>query len=256
MCGRFTLDTTAFDLAQQFKVEVNESISSRYNIAPSQSILIIKQNEKNQRFLDLVKWGLVPSWVKSLDTWKSNLINARVETVEEKPSFRDGFKKRPCLIPVSGFYEWSKDKQPYYFYQDKPLFARLTKYPYPKVYPLGQRGEPPRREASAKAYRFAYPLGQRIFALAGIWSTWSNLETEEQLLSCTILTSEAKSPIAEVHHRMPVIIPSEYYDLWLGELDGRKELIESLPEIELQMHQVSKMVNSPKNDSPDCIKPL
>lgn len=232
MCGRFTLDTTAFDLAQQFKVEVNESISSRYNIAPSQSILIIKQNEKNQRFLDLVKWGLVPSWVKSLDTWKSNLINARVETVEEKPSFRDGFKKRPCLIPVSGFYEWSKDKQPYYFYQDKPLFARLTKYP--------QRGEPP----------------QRIFALAGIWSTWSNLETEEKLLSCTILTSEAKSAIAEVHHRMPVIIPSEYYDLWLGELDGRKELIESLPEIELQMHQVSKTVNSPKNDSPDCIKPL
>jgi putative SOS response-associated peptidase YedK len=215
MCGRFTLDTTAFDLAQQFKVEVNESISSRYNIAPSQSILIIKQNEKNQRFLDLVKWGLVPSWVKSLDTWKSNLINARVETVEEKPSFRDGFKKRPCLIPVSGFYEWSKDKQPYYFYQDKPLFA-----------------------------------------LAGIWETWSNLETEEQLLSCTILTSEAKSVIAEVHHRMPVIIPSEYYDLWLGELDGRKELIESLPEIELQMHQVSKTVNSPKNDRPDCIKPL
>jgi putative SOS response-associated peptidase YedK len=215
MCGRFTLDTTAFDLAQQFKVEVNESISSRYNIAPSQSILIIKQNEKNQRFLDLVKWGLVPSWVKSLDNWKSNLINARVETVEEKPSFRDGFKKRPCLIPVSGFYEWSKDKQPYYFYQDKPLFA-----------------------------------------LAGIWETWSNLETEEQLLSCTILTSEAKSVIAEVHHRMPVIIPSEYYDLWLGELDGRKELIESLPEIELQMHQVSKTVNSPKNDRPDCIKPL
>ncbi|MEN9870866.1 MAG: hypothetical protein RLZZ171_1854 [Cyanobacteriota bacterium] len=196
-------------------MEVNKSISSRYNIAPSQSILIIKQNEKNQRFLDLVKWGLVPSWVKSLDTWKSNLINARVETVEEKPSFRDGFKKRPCLIPVSGFYEWSKDKQPYYFYQDKPLFA-----------------------------------------LAGIWETWSNLETEEQLLSCTILTSEAKSVIAEVHHRMPVIIPSEYYDLWLGELDGRKELIESLPEIELQMHQVSKTVNSPKNDRPDCIKPL
>ncbi|MBW4537425.1 MAG: SOS response-associated peptidase [Pleurocapsa minor HA4230-MV1] len=215
MCGRFTLDTTAFDLAQQFKVEVNQSISSRYNIAPSQSILIIKQNEKNQRFLDLVKWGLVPSWVKSLDTWKSNLINARVETVEEKPSFRDGFKKRPCLIPVSGFYEWSKGKQPYYFYQDKPLFA-----------------------------------------IAGIWETWSNLETEEQLLSCTILTSEAKSVIAEVHHRMPVIIPSEYYDLWLGELDGRKELIESLPEIELQMHQVSKTVNSPKNDRPDCIKPL
>jgi putative SOS response-associated peptidase YedK len=100
--------------------------------------------------------------------------------------------------------------------------------------------------------------------LAGIWSTWINHETEEKFLSCAILTSEAKgvipkvrrSLIAEVHHRMPVIIPAEYYDLWLGELDGRKELIESLPEIELQMRQVSNTVNSPKNDSPDCIKPL
>lgn len=222
MCGRFSLDTTKVEIAKEFKCDRVTLGSSRFNIAPTQNITAVINADKTSK-ATLLRWGLIPSWVKSLDTWKSNLINARVETVDEKNSFRNSFKKRPCLIPVSGFYEWSKDKQPYYFYQDKPLFA-----------------------------------------LAGIWSTWINLETEEKLLSCAILTSEAKgvipkgrrSLIAKVHHRMPVIIPAEYYDLWLGELDGRKELIESLPEIELQMRQVSKTVNSPKNDSPDCIKPL
>ncbi|MEM8780546.1 MAG: SOS response-associated peptidase, partial [Cyanobacteria bacterium P01_G01_bin.49] len=152
---------------------------------------------------------------KSLDSWKSNLINARVETVEEKPSFKNAFKKRPCLIPVSGFYEWSKQKQPYYFHSES-----------------------------------------RIFTLAGIWESWINPETEEKLLSCTILTTEAKGNITEIHHRMPVVIPSEYYELWLGELDGRRMLIDSLPEPNLQIYPVNKTVNSPKNDSPDCIEPI
>ncbi len=231
MCGRFSLDTTKAEIAKEFKCSSVALNSSKFNVAPSQNITVVINTGENNEAV-LMRWGLIPSWVKSLDSWKSNLINARVETIEEKPSFRDGFKKHPCLIPVSGFYEWTKDKQPYYFYQDKSLLARLTKYP--------QRGKPP----------------QRIFALAGIWSTWSDSETEEKLLSCTILTSEAKGATSAIHHRMPVIISAQYYDLWLGELDGRKELIESLPEVELQMHQVSKTVNSPKNDNPDCIKPI
>ncbi|MGL5833170.1 MAG: SOS response-associated peptidase [Waterburya sp.] len=231
MCGRFSLDTTKAEIAKEFKCSSVAYNRDRYNIAPSQDITVVINGGESNEVVEM-RWGLIPSWVKSLDTWKTNLINARVETVEEKPSFRDGFKKRPCLIPVSGFYEWDKSKQPYYFYQEQPLFA-----------------------------------------IAGIWETWNNPETEEQLqaadgaqgeyirpcvplLSCTILTFEAKGVIAEVHHRMPVVIPPQYYDLWLGGLNGRKELIESLPEIELQMRQVSKSVNSPKNDSPDCIKPL
>ncbi|WP_255414055.1 SOS response-associated peptidase [Pleurocapsa sp. CCALA 161] len=248
------LDTTKSEIAKEFKCAEVAFNRSRFNIAPSQNITVVIKIGDNHEGVEM-RWGLIPSWVKSLDTWKNNLINARVETIEQKPSFRDSFKKYPCLIPVSGFYEWDKKKQPYYFHQDKSLLARLTKYP--------QRGgrhellgfpqktrpwEPPRREAS--------PLGQRIFVLAGIWSACTYPETDEKLLSCTILTTQAKGNITEIHHRMPVVIPPEYYDLWLENVGNRKELLEALPEIELQLYPVSKTVNSPKNDTPDCIVPI
>lgn len=213
MCGRFSLETTKAEIAKEFKCASVAYNRDRYNIAPSQDITVVINGGESNEAVEM-RWGLIPSWVKSLDSWKSNLINARVETVAEKPSFRDGFKKHPCLIPVSGFYEWSKDKQPYYFHT------------------------------------------KSLFALAGIWSTWNNPETEEKILSCTILTTQAKGAIADIHHRMPVIIPTKYYALWLGDVDERKELMEALPEVELQLYPVSKMVNSPKNDSPDCIEPL
>ena len=114
MCGRFTLFTTAQDLAEEFEVEIDKSLSPRYNIAPSVPILTIRKDEgTKERILDVMQWGLIPSWVKDLNSWKSNLINARAETIDEKPSFRGAFKYRPCLIPTSGFYEWTLDKQPY-----------------------------------------------------------------------------------------------------------------------------------------------
>ena len=214
MCGRFTLATTASDLAGEFEIEVDKSITSRYNIAPSQPILAIRQNESNKPILDVMKWGLIPSWVKNLNSWKSNLINARAETVAEKPSFRGAFKYRPCLIPVSGFYEWTQDKQPYYFQLKN----------------------------------------NKLFALAGLWESWSN--GEDELVSCTIVTTKADREAAKIHHRMPVIIQPENYPLWLGELDERKQLLTLLPEIELNIYPVSKMVNSPKNDKSECIEPI
>ena len=245
MCGRFTLNATANEIARQFYVEVDEAIPPRYNIAPSQQILAIAKKEAARSQL-MMKWGLIPSWVKSLDSWKSNLINARVETVEEKPSFRSAFKHRPCLIPTSGFYEWSKDKQPYFF--------RLKDH--------------------------------QLFALAGLWESWSN--GEDELVSCTIITTEANNEVSKVHHRMPVIIQPTDYDLWLGELEresprrrqahpqqslqwgkppqravsqgqvslDRKQLLDALPKVDLELYPVSKTVNSPKNDTPDCIKPI
>ena len=211
MCGRFTLDDTASEIAQQFDVKADKPIPHRYNIAPSQLILSVIQDER-ARTLAAMKWGLVPSWVKSLDSWKGNLINARVETIDEKPSFKGAFKYRPCLIPVTGFYEWSKDKQPYYFKQDK------------------------------------------LFALAGLWEHWSN--GHEELVSCTIITTKANAEAAKVHHRSPLIISVEQYDTWLGNLEGRRELLANLPETNLQIYPVSKIVNSPKNDTPECIEPI
>jgi putative SOS response-associated peptidase YedK len=211
MCGRFTLDTTESDLAQQFKVEVNQSIPSRYNIAPSQLILTIKKTDKGKRLLEQMRWGLIPHWVKNLDSWKGNLINARVETVAEKQSFRGAFKYRPCLIPVSGFYEWTKEKQPYYFQQQD----------------------------------------SQLFALAGLWESWS--DGEDELMTCTIITTQANAEAAKVHHRMPVIIQPQDYDSWLGELEDRKQLLNALPDVNLKLYPVSNKVNSSKNDTPECI---
>ena len=212
MCGRFSLVASKTKIAKQFKCVSVADSRDRYNIAPSQNItVIINTGDCNEAVM--MQWGLIPSWVKSLATWKGNLINARIETIEEKPSFKNAFQQRPCLIPVSGFYEWTKDKQPYYFHGEDELLA-----------------------------------------LAGIWETWSN--TEEKILSCTILTTKAHGAIAEVHHRMPVVIPAKYYDLWLGKLHGRQELLESLPEVDLKLYPVSKVVNSPQNDRPDCVEPI
>ena len=232
MCGRFTLATTAEDLAQQFGIEIDKPVASRYNIAPSQPIFSIRQNKTKKRILHVMQWGLIPSWVKDLNSWKSrasplsstqgrvarriprNLINARAETVSEKPSFRGAFKYRPCLIPTSGFYEWTKERQPYY-------------------YRLKERS---------------------LFALAGLWESWSN--GEDELITCTIITTEANEKAAKVHHRMPVIIQPQDYALWLGELDERKQLLANLPEVNLDLYPVSKTVNSPQNDRPECIEPI
>ena len=211
MCGRFTLDATASEISQQFNVKADKPIPPRYNIAPSQLILTVIANERS-RSLAAMKWGLIPSWVKSLDSWKGNLINARVETILEKPSFKGAFKYRPCLIPITGFYEWTKDKQPHYFKQDK------------------------------------------LFALAGLWEHWSN--GHEELVTCTIITTKANPQAAKIHHRSPLIIPAEQYDTWLGNLEGRKKLLNNLPTPDLQIYPVSKLVNSPKNDRPECIAPI
>ena len=213
MCGRFSLAVAETDISHQFAIEKVALNLPRYNIAPSQDILAIRATEAGRQGV-LMRWGLIPGWVKNLDDWVSNLINARAETILTKPTFKNAFKARPCLIPASGFYEWC-DKQPYYF---------QTK--------------------------------DRLLALAGIWETWVNPQTSEEILSCTILTRFAQGVIASIHHRMPVIIEPDDYELWLNDYEGRKQLLQSLPEIPLKMFPVHKTVNNPRHDNPDCLVPL
>ncbi|HEX8396389.1 MAG TPA: SOS response-associated peptidase, partial [Pyrinomonadaceae bacterium] len=179
MCGRFSLGATDADILAEFKAsrQQAEEYQKRFNIAPSQIVAAVRQIESD-RILSGLKWGLIPSWAKE-ESIGNRMINARAESITEKPSFKNAFKSRRCLIPASGFFEWKragdKGKQPFYFYlKDKP-----------------------------------------VFGFAGLWESWIDKETGEETESCTIITTEANDVLKPVHDRMPVIIKPENYEFWL-----------------------------------------
>jgi putative SOS response-associated peptidase YedK len=209
MCGRFTLRTPVKNLAKAFQVEEVPEIEARYNIAPTQTILSVQGTATGREFRRL-KWGLIPSWAKD-ESIGAKLINARSETVTEKPSFREAFKRRRCIIPADGFYEWQRTngrKQPYYF-----------------------------------SMRDNHPFG-----FAGLWEKWRDADGKI-LETCAILTTEANEALRPVHDRMPVILHSEDYELWLDDdtrkLDLIKELLRPYPSSEMVSYPVSKRINSP-----------
>lgn len=222
MCGRFTLTQSASALAEFFHVQPMQNLAAQYNIAPTQKVVTVLHNaEINQRELRQLRWGLIPSWGKEASIG-TKLINARAETVAEKPVFRSAFKHRRCLVVADGFYEWQKQpgtKQPFYF--------RL------------QDGKP--------------------FAFAGLWEKWISPEQEE-ITSCTILTTAANELLESIHDRMPVILDFKDYDLWLDpevqSLPALQSLLSPYPATAMTAYPVSKLVNSPKHNSPECIIPL
>ena len=224
MCGRFSQFSSLEIIQQTFSVETAMfEETPNYNVAPTQKILaIIKQEDKNK--LEYLHWGLVPFWAKDISIG-SRMINARAETVASKPSFRNAFKKRRCLIPADGFYEWKGekgDKQPYYIFT-----------PF---------GEP--------------------FAFAGLWETWTDKESDEESVykSCTIITTVASESIREIHNRMPAILDPKYHGKWLdAEIQDPKELETILQDgiiLDMISYPVSTLVNSVKNNDPYCIKPI
>ncbi|CAN5300959.1 SOS response-associated peptidase [soil metagenome] len=219
MCGRYTLRTPVNSLVERFKIdEYPSSIIPSYNIAPTQEVAaVVEQDEK--RKLEMLRWGLIPSWAKDPEIG-NRMINARGETVSEKPSFRKAFKVRRCLILADGFYEWQKTdngKQPYH--------VRM------------QDGSP--------------------FAFAGLWEFWNG--GGDEMRTCAIITTEANDLMNEIHHRMPVILPPEDYDLWLDPDFDEKEPLTSLlrpcPDEAMEAYPVSRKVNRPANDEPGCIEP-
>ncbi len=224
MCGRFTNNAKPEQIKTEFNVGVKNPnlFQPRFNIAPSQMIDVVLAPE-SERILSQLKWGLVPSWSKDAPTSKG-LINARAETITEKPSFREAFKSRRCIIPASGFYEWQKKgtgaKQPFYFYlNDKD-----------------------------------------VFGFAGLWEEWLDKQTGELLETCTIITTEANEVLKPVHERMPVILKAESYDEWLDAKVKNTEKLQRLlvpyPADEMNSHVVSRSVNIPDSDSPDLVKPM
>ena len=221
MCGRFTLRLSPSELAEIFRLLREPEIGPRYNIAPAQPVAVVRPEGKF-RDLSLMRWGLIPSWSKD-EKIGARLINARAETVAEKPSFRDAFKKRRCLIPADGFYEWKqldgKVKQPFF---------------------IGLRKDDP-------------------FAFAGLWEHWTG-PNGTAVESCTIITTDANERLAELHNRMPVILHEDDYDRWLDPQNKQLEELQSLlvpyPAAEMRTYPVSQLVNSPKNDVPDCAEPV
>lgn len=226
MCGRYSVapEPNARAIAEVFDATVFETVPVRYNIAPSQTAPVVRLSVEGERELVMLRWGLVPSWAKDLKVGFSN-INARSETIATKASFKDAFAKRRCLVPATGFYEWRTEVR------ERDLFGEPTstvKQPYNIV-----------------------PTAGALFAMAGIWERWHDIET------FCVITTEATPSLEAIHERMPVILPSESWTPWLDP-DAPTERLERLlrPYAAMRYYPVSSAVGSPRNDDPSLIAPL
>jgi len=220
MCGRFALAVDLKTLIDAFGITiVPEELPPRYNIAPSQQVAGIRQLEDGNRRLDYFRWGLIPHWAKEPGIGYK-LINARVETAAEKPSFRSSFRARRCLIPASGYYEWKKEEK--------------RKIPFC----IRQRDGTP-------------------MAFAGLWDSWQG--PDGVIGTCSILTTEANEAVGKIHNRMPVILSQKAIDPWLDPRNKETALLASLLGSyhpgNLEIYEVDPLVNSPKNDLPACLEP-
>ena len=220
MCGRYTVTASPEVLRALFAYAEQPNFPPRYNIAPTQPIAIVRLVDGKRQFA-LVRWGLLPSWVKDPKTF-TLLINARGESVVDKPAFRAAMKRRRCLIPAGGFYEWQKAgdrKRPFYVH--------------------AKSGEP--------------------LAFAGLWETWTGPNGEE-LDTAAIVTTRANKTLGPIHDRMPVIVPPEAFDLWLNsnEVDATtaSALIAPAPDGLLEAYEISTAVNRTANDNAKLLEPI
>jgi putative SOS response-associated peptidase YedK len=231
MCGRMVLTRSAEEIAadfDEFEGETGFEWPPRYNLAPSQDLLAIRADpEGRARFVQL-RWGLIPSWAREASIGH-RLINARSETVSEKPSFRSAFRSRRCLIPADGFYEWLRPAS-----GDSRLRAPSIPHFFRRRDGLG-------------------------IMMAGLWETWADRTTGECIDSCTILTTSANADVVEIHHRMPVLLKPNRWTEWLDpELKDARQIEPMLAPAAsgtLEHFAVGTQVNHPRHDAPDCIEP-
>jgi putative SOS response-associated peptidase YedK len=221
MCGRFTSLLTPELLAIMYEALAQYDITPRYNIAPTQNVPVVRQSSAGDRYLSSIRWGLVPHWAKD-QTRGSTMINARSETVAEKPAFRQAIRSRRCIVPASGYFEW-------------------------KSTPAG------------KLPHYITTRDGSLFSLAGIWESWKTSEGGN-LETFSLLTTAANSVMLPIHDRMPVILRPDAFSLWLDcSVNNPRDLeylYQPFPGDQMQSWQVSKLVNSPAHDSDKCIRPL
>ncbi len=219
MCGRYSLTSPVESVVQLFALDARPNLPPRYNIAPTQEVAVLR-TEGGARTLGLMRWGLVPAWAKAVSIG-AKMINARAETVAKKPTFRSAFKRRRCLIPADGFYEWQA------------------------------RGRGPKQP-----YRVTLLEGLP-FAFAGLWEAWQEPGGDE-LASCAIITTKANQLLQEIHPRMPVILDSTDYGQWL-DVDSAtpvQSLLRPAPDDWLMAYPVSTRINNVRYDDAACIEPI
>ncbi len=219
MCGRFTLTATEDELLDLLaELETSQLSDPRYNIAPSQPIAAVLNDGK--RRITAIRWGLIPSWAKD-SAIGNRMINARAETIAEKPSFQKSFQTRRCLIPANGFYEWKRDSSGK---SKVPFYIRMK--------------------------------SARPFFLAGLWDVWNDPDGQP-ITSGTIITTAPNELVSPIHDRMPVILAPESYELWLAEGGQRPEelaaCLKPYPAGQMEIFAVSTWVNNPRNDDSRCI---
>lgn len=219
MCGRFSIFADPERLAERFDASLpEEGLRPRYNAAPTQNLPVILNENNGARQIQLLRWGLVPSWAED-PVIGSRMINARSETLAEKPSFRTALKKRRCLVLADGFYEW----------QQTPTGKVPTRITL-------QSGEP--------------------FALAGLWETWKE-PTGDLLRTFTIITTSPNELLAPIHNRMPVILPREHESIWLDNGADQGiwlDMLRPYPADQMTAYPVSKRVNYVGNDDPEIVQ--
>ena len=223
MCGRFTLATDPINFIRfLLEYDTSDAFTPRYNIAPTQQVVVVPNNGGGR--IEFFRWGLIPAWAKDPKIG-NRMINARAETLAEKPSFRNPFRRRRCLVLADGYYEWRQEP-----------------------------GE------SAKTPYYIRMASKQPFAFAGMWEAWRPQGEVEPVLSCSIITCPANETLESIHHRMPVILDQSAYDLWLDPVecapDTLNHLLTPYAGEEMETFAVSRLVNRPKNDVPECILPV
>ena len=244
MCGRYASSRRPEDLVEEFEIdrsEVKESLAPDYNVAPTKEVYAVVERPPSsdrerppQRQLRVLTWGLVPSWAKD-PTIGNKMINARMETVTEKPAFRKAFASRRCLLPADGYYEW-------YATEQRTKAGKPLKQPF-----------------------FIHPRDGSVMAMAGLYEIWRDPTRDDDdpqrfRWTCTVLTTSAEDDLGHIHDRMPLLVERERYGAWLDPTRSDPEVLTELlvPAApgRLEAYPVSTMVNSVKNNGPDLLEPL
>jgi putative SOS response-associated peptidase YedK len=232
MCGRYTLSLSVDEIWDELDLEGDpgsdvwsqgpeETLEPRFNIAPTQAVPVV--TDKSPKKLVMLRWGLVPFWADDPKIG-ARMLNARAESLADKPAFRDPYQKRRCLVLADGFYEWKRE--------GKGKSARKT--------PM-----------------YVHHKGGGLITFAGLWASWRSKEDpEKRILSCTIVTTESAGLVATIHHRMPVIIEPEMREVWLDRDQKTSELDPLLAprDVGLEVYEVRTLVNSVKNDGPELVE--